>query len=127
MPKNGELNTNQKKALAALLAEPTVKAAAEACGLTDRTLYNYLADPDFKAELRARQDAILASVTSALVGLSGSAVQTLRDLLESETATDAVKCRAALGWLRTVRDVVELADLADRVAILEEKIGGGER
>jgi len=121
-----ELNANQKKALAALLAEPTVKAAAESCGLAERTLYGYLADETFKAELRARQDAILSSVTSALVGLSGSAVQTLRDLLESKTVSDSVKCRAALGWLRHARDAVELADLSDRVAALEQKIGGGK-
>jgi hypothetical protein len=121
-----ELNTNQRKALVALLAEPTVKAAAESCGLAERTLFCYLSDETFKAELRARQDAILSSVTSALVGLSGSAVQTLRDLLESKTATDSVKCRAALGWLRHTRDAVELADLSDRVAALEQKIGGGK-
>jgi hypothetical protein len=121
-----DLSTNQRKALSALLAEPTVAAAAEKCDLTERTLYRYLNDETFRRELRARQDAILSSVTSALVGLSGEAVQTLRDLLESKTATDAVKCRAALGWLKHTRDSVELADLSDRVAALEEKIGGAK-
>jgi len=119
-----DLSTNQQKALTALLAEATVAAAADRCGLNERTLYRYLADPAFKAELRQRQDAILASVTASLVGLSGSAVQTLKELLESKAATDAVKCRAALGWLRNVREAVELADLADRVARLEKLIGG---
>jgi len=121
-----ELNANQKKALAALLATTSVTAAAERCGLAERTLFGYLANETFKAELRSRQDAILSSVTSALVGLSGEAVATLRDLLESKTATDAVKCRAALGWLRNVRDAVELRDLADRVAALEAQIGGAK-
>lgn len=122
-----ELNRNQKLALTALLSEPTVKAAAESCGLAERTLFYYLADETFKAELRQRQGAILGGVTSALVGLSGGAIQTLRDLLESKTATDAVKCRAALGWLRNVRDAVELRDLADRVAALEDKLSEGKR
>jgi len=119
-----ELNANQRKALAALLTEPTVKTAAESCGLSERTLFYYLADDTFKRALRERQDAILASVTSALVGGSGSAVQTLQAVLNDPQATHTVKVRAALGWLRHTRDAVELADLADRVKRLEEKIGG---
>lgn len=116
------LNANQRRALAALLEHTTVREAAESVGLAERTLYNYLSDETFKAELRQRQDAILASVTSALVGLSGEAVTTLRDLLGSTTASDAVKCRAALGWLRHTRDAVELDSLADRVTALEEAL-----
>lgn len=122
-----ELNTNQRKALAALLAEPTVTAAAARAGLAERTLYYYLSDETFKRELRQRQDAILASVTSALVGLSGEAVQVLRAVLSDPKATASVKVRAALGWLKHTRDSVELDVLADRVAALEEKIGGVER
>ena len=121
-----ELNANQKKALAALLATTSVTAAAESCGLAERTLFGYLANEVFKAELRARQDAILSSVTSALVGLSGEAVQVLRAVMSDPLATHAVKVRAALGWLRNVRDAVTLADLSDRVAALEQKTGGAK-
>jgi len=122
-----ELNANQKKALAALLATTSVTAAAERCGLAERTLFYYLGDETFKSELRARQDSIVGAVTASLVGLSGEAVRVLRDLLESKTATDAVRCRAALGWLRHTRDAVELRDLADRVAVLEDKLLEGKR
>lgn len=125
MAKSDELNRNQKRALEALLSEPTVTAAAERCGLAERTLYYYLADATFRTELRQRQDAILGAVTASLVGLSDEAVQTLRDVLSSTNASDSVKVRAALGWLKNVRDAVELDALADRVAALEEKIGGG--
>jgi len=124
MQTNG-LNANQKRALTALLTSPSLRAAAIECKLSERTLYNYLQEPAFRAELRARQDAILASVTSALVGLSGEAVRVLRSVLNAKTATDAVKVRAALGWLRHTRDAMELADLAGRVSALEKKIGGG--
>ena len=121
-----ELNTNQRKALAALLATTSVTAAAASCGLAERTLYYYLANETFKAALRARQDAILGSVTASLVGLSGEAVQVLREVLSDPLATHAVKVRAALGWLKHTRDAVILDDLADRVAALEEKSGGAK-
>ena len=115
-----ELSANQKKALVALLASPTIAAAAARCGLSERTLYNYLADDVFKTELRKRQDAVIQSVTAALVGLSTEAVATLRNLLRDPNVSSGVKCRAALGWLAQMRQSVELADLAERVSKLEE-------
>jgi len=127
LAKNGVLSANQKKALTALLSHSTVATAAEACALGERTVTRYLSNPTFKAELRARQDAIVSSVTAALVGLAGGSVKTLRDILESKTASDAVKCRAALGWLAQMRQSVELADLAERVAALEEQLGAAKR
>jgi len=122
-----DLSPNQRKAITALLIEPTVAAAAEHCRLNERTLFRYLTAPAFRAELRQRQDAILSSVTSALVGLSGEAVEVLRAVMTDPNASEATRVRAALGWLRNVRDAVELRDLADRVAVLEDKLLEGKR
>ena len=122
MAQNSELTTNQRKAIAALLACSSVEEAARHCGLTSRTLYNYLSDTTFKAELRKRQNALVSSVTAALIGLAGESVKALRDILESKSATDAVKCRAALGWLAQMRQSVELVDLADRLDEVEQKL-----
>ena len=83
MAENGrrKLTTNQRKALAALLAEPTVRDAAKRAGLGETTLYRYLRDPDFTAELRQRQDEILTATTSALAGLSQDAIGALGEAL----------------------------------------------
>lgn len=122
MSENDRLSTNQRKALKALLECSTIRAAAEDCGLGEATLYRYLRDPLFKAELRARQDGIVSSVTAALVGLAGDAVEALKSILASKDASDAVKVRAALGWLAQMRQSVELADLAERVTALEQTL-----
>ena len=99
-----------------------MKAAAKRCGLTERTLYNYLADEAFRTELHRRQDQVIAATTAALVGLSGAAVATLQEVLTDPDASQATKVRAALGWLKHTRDVVELDALTERVAALEEKL-----
>lgn len=119
-----DLNTNQRKAIEALLTEPTTRAAARVAGLGERTVHRYLSNPAFKAELRQRQDELLSAATAALVGLSGEAVATLRALLESGDTSASVKARVALGWLRQTREAVELQDLADRVTTLEQKLEG---
>ena len=117
------MNTNQKRAVEALLTTPTVSAAARACGLSDRTIWRYLANEEFKAELRKRQDEAVTAVTAALAGLTGDAVQALHDLLTDGETSASVKARCALGWLAERRKAIELDDLAARVAALEQKMG----
>jgi len=75
------LNRNQRKALAALLTHGTVREAAGACGLAERTLYGYLADDAFTAELQKRQDAILAGVVAKMTTLAGKGMAQLEGAL----------------------------------------------
>jgi len=96
-----------------------VRAAAKKAGLGERTIYRYLADPDFRAELHRRQDEALSAVTAALAGGMGSAVQALAGVLDDPECPQAVKARVALGWLREGRAMVETNNLVGRVAALE--------
>jgi hypothetical protein len=117
-----DLNANQQRALVALLSQPTIAKAAEACELGERTLYRYLGEDDFREELHERQRQILDAATAGLVGMAGDAVQALRDVLKDKETPPSVKVRAALGWLNESRKAVELGDLAERVRLLEEAI-----
>lgn len=117
-----ELKTNQRRAIEALLSQPTIRDAAKASDLGETTLYRYLREDAFKTELRQRQDEIITATTAALVGLSGEAVETLRNLLEDKEAPPSVKARVALGWLQHTRETLKLSDLADRVQRLEETL-----
>jgi len=117
-----ELNANQKRALEALLTTPSVAAAARICGLAKRTIWRYLGDDQFKRELRERQDLALSSVTTGLVAGGGLANVALWEILHDPGTSPSVKARVALGLLAAMGKSVELADLADRVAALEQNI-----
>jgi len=116
------LNRNQKRAIEALLRCPTVAQAARKCGLAERTLWRYLKDDEFKAELRSRQDRAITQTAAALVGMSGDAIEALSGLLADPETPPSVKARVALGWLAERRKAVELDELSDRVTRLEESI-----
>lgn len=120
-----QFSRNERRALKALLSEPSVTAAAKVAGLSPRTLYRYLARDDFRAELQRRQDAILAGTTAALTGLSGEAVATLRDLMQDPDAADGVKARAALGWLKEMYRASELVEITERLKKIEERVQNG--
>ena len=122
-----ELTSNQKKALTALLSTTSIEAAAKAAGLSPRTVFNYLTNETFRSELRRRQDNIISQTAATLVGLSDKALKTLADVLSDPDASHAVKVRAALGWLKQARETVELKELAERVATLEDILKREER
>jgi len=113
------MTARKRRATVALLAEPTVTLAARRCGVKERTLYRYLADPVFKAELRRRQDQSIQAAVAALSGLSGEAIRTLRDTLTDPEATPSVRLRAAVAVLQERRRLGELDDLRQRVEALE--------
>ena len=120
----GALSTNQRKAIIALLANPTIGKAAAACGLGERTLNRYLADDDFRAELRARQDEAAAAMAAGLAGLAGKALSVLDGVMDDDEAGDSVKVRAALGVVSERRKAQELDVLSGRVADLERRLKG---
>lgn len=76
------LNGNQRKALAALLSHGTVEAAAAACGLGKRTLFRYLNDGAFVAELRQRQAAIMGGVVARLTAVAADGIEKLARALD---------------------------------------------
>jgi hypothetical protein len=113
------LNYNQKQALRALMRSPSVAAAARVCGLSERTLWRYLADEEFKAELSERQSKETTALSAALAGLSSTAIETLAELMDDPEAPASVRARVALGTLKERRDVIELSELEERLAAVE--------
>jgi phage terminase small subunit len=98
----------------ALLTCPTVRKAAKAAGVAERTARTWLADPAFKAELEAARRAAMEGAVRQLSGACSRAVATLRRLLKcGHPATEA---RAALGIL----DQATKADLQDVLRRLDE-------
>jgi hypothetical protein len=109
----------QQQALRALLEHPTIAAAAENGGLSERSLYCYLEDEDFSAEYRClRARLVEEEVVAELQKIGVEAVGVLRASFEDESAS--VRLRAA----RTVLDLMfkgtEFSDWEDRLRQLEE-------
>jgi len=113
------LNRNEQKALGALLQTTTVKAAARAAGLSERTVYRYLADPDFRAELRKRQDQVIGALIASLAGASGGSVSTLCAIQKDVNNAPSVRRSAAATILTHTRHFLQHADVLTRLDEIE--------
>lgn len=116
-----ELTTKQRAAIVALLVEGDASKAAAAAGVSRQSLYRWMKQPVFAAELRAAEGEALRSLARQLAGLGDAAAAAVRDGLKEEQAI-AVRLRAAALHLEKLGPVMDLADLVERVTQLEDRL-----
>jgi hypothetical protein len=124
MADNGRRKRRKGEAalLLALAGGRTVRAAARAAGVGERTAARRLADPAFRrqvAELRA--EMVERALGRAARGMSAAA-DTLRQLLRAEK--ESVRLGAARALLELTVRLREGVELEQRLRALEERAAG---
>jgi len=117
-----ELTSRQRRALGALLTERDVKAAAKRAKVGYRTLCRWLTEEPFRRALVEAEGQVIDQATRRLVGLADRAIETLRELLDSPTAKDSIRLRAAQSVLDNLLRLRELVALDARVSELEARM-----
>lgn len=110
---------NKEKALAALLETASVRDASHVCGLSEKTLYRFLDDADFKREYTAARRRIFEQNIFRLQSLHAGAVETLERNLTCENPS--VEVRAAQIVIEANRKDFEAFDILERLEILENE------
>jgi len=115
------LTPKQHKALAALLSEPTVTAAAANVGIGERTLHTWLHEPTFADAYTALRHEAVGLAVGRLQRATGIAVDALIDVLDTEytPAPAAVRVSAAKVIIEYAIRFRELDELENRIAALE--------
>jgi hypothetical protein len=121
MTGHGDKGHRRAAALAALLTEATVEAAAAKAGIGYRTLKKWLAEECFRRRFRELQREVLERTVARLVSLGGKAVGTLAKNLDSASA--AASNRAAELVLGQANKGLEMLDYDERLKALEERLG----
>ncbi len=112
------LTPAQHKAISALLTEGSIRQAAEAALVKERTLYRWLQMPAFADEYRVARREATRQAVAKLQQVSGKAADRLEHLLIH--GTPAVQLGAARTILEFAVKAVELEDLEARLNALEE-------
>lgn len=117
------MTDKQARALAALLTEPTQKAAAQKAGISARCLRRYMIDPEFSEAYRRACTEFVDNATRQMQRSLSAAVDTLREIAEDPEAGKTARVAAARSILEHGLKYTELADIMGRIAKLEELAG----
>lgn len=119
------MTPKQRSAIAGLLTGKTIRLVADSVNVTERTIFRWLNDERFSAELHRAELQVLDAVGWRLVSLSGKATDALSDVLENPSIRGASVKRL------TAKDILELLlkwrehlDFDTRLTKLEEKVLG---
>jgi hypothetical protein len=127
MTGHGEkLTRKQEQAISALLLHPTLAKAAEACGVSEKTLWRWLQCPEFQQAYRqARREAVSQAI-ARLQRITAKAVDTLEGVMADAEAPAPAKVTACRVVLEVAVKAVELDDLQSRIEELERNLSNGK-
>jgi len=122
MDENSEnLTQKQLTGIIALLANNTVTEAARLAGVSRTTVYTWLKDPEFSAELRRSQGVAIEAAASRLAGGLSEAVAELHKLVIG-AESEQVKRLACSDWISFALRLREFSDLESRIQAIEERL-----
>jgi hypothetical protein len=121
MSDNVTLTRNQKRALSALVVSRTITDAAAICGLTEKTLYRYMAKPEFGQALAAAERELIDKAARRLLAGQDAALDVLEDVMKAFKDTD--RRQAAQAWLDYTLKYKNL-DIEKRLSELEATVYG---
>lgn len=105
-------------AIAALITENSIAAAARTAGIGETTLLRWLRDRDFQCAYRAARRQVVESAVAQLQQATGEAVAALRrNLSEGSPASQVAAARVIL---EQAIKATEVMDIAERLEALEE-------
>lgn len=106
--------------MVALMAHPTIDAAAKSAGVHPRTVRTWLGQETFCAKFREIRTLALEAAVGRLQELASLAVETLEESMKSDNAPTRTK--AAVAVLTLNKDFLELDAMASRLDRLEELV-----
>ncbi|MBC7234247.1 MAG: hypothetical protein H5T69_00275 [Chloroflexi bacterium] len=120
------LSRNQRRFVRALVTARSVREAAGMARISEPTAWRWLRLEVVRRALRETQDALLGEATRHAAGLLSEALDTLADIMRCGYNSPSSRVAAAKAILECGLRYAELVGLAERVARLEESLGGSD-
>jgi hypothetical protein len=114
-----DLTPEQEQGIAALITQPTIAKAAEAAGVSERSLYRWLREEKFRLAYRNARRQVFSQAIALSQKYTPIAVNVLAKVMTDPAANNAAKVSAASAVLKFGRESIELDDLVERIEKLE--------
>ncbi|VGO12179.1 hypothetical protein PDESU_00730 [Pontiella desulfatans] len=126
--KKTNLTPRQERLLVELVKTPDIQAAAKAAEVGRTTVYRWLEQPEFAAELDRCRNQAMNEALCNIKSLSSKAVQVMQELLDSENhSVRRMVCKDVLRHALQLREMEEIEQRLSRIEREMEKLNPGGR
>ena len=119
------LTPRQQLVIAELLSSPSVEEGCRRAKVAKATVYGWLKNPIFQAELKRQREAVVEQAFNRLKAGMSQAVDKLLALLHAEGQL-GIQLRAAQTLVDQGIKAVELQDLESRIEALEQEASNNQ-
>lgn len=112
---------SDEEIIAALLTNGTVKAAAAAIGVSERTIYNRMTDGDFQVIYKAAKADVLRQALHKLNAHTAAAIDTIAEVMHCEENNPATRLQAAQTLLGSVEKFTGRLTAAEQAVINQKE------
>lgn len=113
------LSPKQNKAIQALLTQPTKTDAAQAAGISPRTLREYLANPEFQTEYKKACGELVTDATRQAQQSLNPALTALRSIVDDPNQNTNARIAAARSLLEYGLRLTEISDILNVIDSFE--------
>lgn len=113
---------SREAAVAALITQPSIKRAAEECGIAEKTLHAWLNEEDFASRVKAAQEEVTKLAIGRTLLSIGRSIETLEDIMADSTINASPRVAAARTLLDYAFKVYELQTVQQRLDALERRL-----
>ena len=113
---------NDEIILAALLSTPTVRAAAEACGVSESVIYSRRKEPDFKDRYDRERREMLTQSAAALQTHLGAAIEAMGEIVSDKETNPQTRLNAAEAVIRNTLKLTERTVVLDRLSSASKEV-----
>lgn len=101
-----------------------VSEVADAVHVSRQTVYNWMSDPEYTRQITDKRSEVMQSISARLISISSDAVDFLGHCVRGDFTDPhaSIRLRASALALGRLREIVDLADIEDRIRRLEEVI-----
>ena len=121
-----DLDEKRTLALMSLLAGNTRAEAAEIAGVTETSIYNWLAEPGFAIALKKAREAVFADALDGLKAASLIALETLCQIAKNSSASPSARVAASTAILSNCFRAVETIEIQSRLEKLQLQVASLE-
>jgi len=107
--------------IAALLAHPSIEAAARSISISDATAWRWMQDPRFVDQYREARREAMRHTTARLQEAAREAVECLREV-QRTGESESARVSAARTILEQALKAVDLEDVQERLDALEKTV-----
>lgn len=113
---------SREAAVTALITNPTIKGAAQQCGIAEKTLHKWLNEPDFSKQVREAQEEVTRQAMGRTTLTIERCIETLEDIMQNSDENASPRVAAAGKLLDFAFRVYELQTVQKRLDELERKL-----